>query len=453
MDWFNCRSNRCRNPLIIGIYLVLASLSLHGQASPVHDPVEQATYERILKQVRSIPIFDNHSHPGFADDDDVDAMASPPEHEPLRLRLDNPELIAASKDLFDYPYADNSAEHLKWLVKKKAELKGRYPGYQYFDRILDKLNVETMVANRVSLGSYLDPKRFRWVFFVDSFLFPFDNTELAQRNVDEGVYVPLQEKQLKKEMQQAGLTALPATFADYLAFITKVVEQNRAHGGVGIKFEIAYFRTLHFDDPPEEAAETIYRKYHAGGSPTAAEHTVFEDYVFRFLLSEAGRLNLAVQIHTAVGIGDYFSVTNGNILNLENILRDARYSNVTFVLLHGGYPFQGQAIWLAARQNVYLDSSLMELYLYPADLKTVLRHWLLLYPDKVVFGSDAFPFNEAVGAEESDWLGVETARTALAAALTEMILNHEVTEARALEMAHAYLHDNASRIYAAPLGQ
>ena len=110
-------------------------------------------------------------------------------------------------------------------------------------------------------------------------------------------------------------------------------------------------------------------------------------------------------------------MSGGNVLNLENVLRDPRYSNVNFVLLHGGYPFQNQAIWLAARENVYLDSSLMGLYLYPADLAEVLRRWLLLYPDKVVFGSDAFPFNEAIGAEESDWLAIESARKALAAAL------------------------------------
>ena len=81
----------------------------------------------------------------------------------------------------------------------------------------------------------------------------------------------------------------------------------------------------------------------------------------------------------------------------------------------------------------------------------MLRHWLLLYPDKVVFGSDAFPFNEAIGAEESDWLAIESARKALAAALSRMILNGEVTEQRALQFAHAYLHDNAARIYPAPL--
>jgi hypothetical protein len=325
------------------------------------------------------------------------------------------------------------------------------PGYQYFDRILDKLNVQTMMANRVAMPGYLDPNRFHWVFFVDSFLFPLDNSDLSARNIDEGVYVPLQEKLLKRELAQAGLSALPKKFPEYLAFVSRILEQNRAHGGVSIKFEIAYFRTLHFDDPPEAMAASIYGRYNAGGKPSATEHTIFEDFMFRYLLREAGRLHLAAQIHTAVGTGDFFSVTGGNVLNLENVLRDPRYSNVNFVLLHGGYPFPDKAIWLAARENVYLDSSLMGLYLYPADLAEVLRHWLLLYPDKVVFGSDAFPFSEAIGAEESDWLAIESARTALAAALSRMILNGEVSEQRALQFAHAYLHDNAARIYPAPL--
>jgi hypothetical protein len=431
--------------------LVAGATTLRGQASPNMAPGYQQTYDRVLQQIRQIAIFDDHGHPGFAEDTDVDAMASSPSHPPLRLQSDNPELIDASKALFDYPYTDNSPDHLKWLVAKKAELRQTYPGYQYFDRILDQLNVQTMMANRVAMAGYLDPKRFHWVFFVDSFLFPLDNSDLTARNIDLGVYVPLQEKLLKRELAQAGLSALPKTFPAYLAFVSKILEENRAHGGVSIKFEIAYFRSLHFEDPPESAAASIYNRYNAGGKPSVPDRAVFEDFMFRYLLREAGRLHLAVQIHTAVGTGDFFSVTGGNVLNLENVLRDPRYSNVNFVLLHGGYPFQDQAIWLAARENVYLDSSLMGLYLYPADLAEVLRHWLLLYPDKVVFGSDAFPFSEAIGAEESDWLAIESARRALAAALSRMILNGEVSEQRALEFAHGYLHDNAARIYPAAL--
>jgi uncharacterized protein len=295
--------------LVVGATTMPTTLT--GQASPNMAPGYQQTYDRLLQQIRQIAIFDDHGHPGFAEDTDVDAMASSPSHAPLRLQSDNPELIDASKALFEYPYTDNTPDHLKWLVAKKAELRQTYPGYQYFDRILDQLNVQTMMA---AMGDYLDPKRFHWVFFVDSFMFPLDNSELTARNIDLGVYVPLQEKVLKRELGQAGLSALPKTFPAYLAFVSKILEQNRAHGGVSIKFEIAYFRTLHFDDPPESAAASIYNRYNAGGKLSASDRAMFEDFMFRYLLREAGRLHLAVQIHTAVGTGDFLSVNGGNVL-------------------------------------------------------------------------------------------------------------------------------------------
>ena len=40
-------------------------------------------------------------------------------------------------------------------------------------------------------------------------------------------------------------------------------------------------------------------------------------------------------------------------MNLENILRDPRYADTIFVLIHGGYPLEREAIWLAAVKNVY----------------------------------------------------------------------------------------------------
>ncbi len=430
--------------------LLACSSPLRAQASPNMAPGYQQTYDRLLQQIRQIAIFDDHGHPGFAEDTNVDAMASPPGHAPLRLNLDNPELIAASKDLFDYPFSDNSPGAHQVARCEKSRVAPHLPR-------LSILRSHSRQAQRGDddgqprrHGKLPRPQAFPLGLFRRLVSLPLDNSDLTERNIDEGVYVPMQEKKLKGELAQAGLNALPGAFPAYLAFVSKILEQNRSHGGVSIKFEIAYFRTLHFDDPPQADAAKIYDRYHAGGKPSAAEHAIFEDYMFRYLLREAGRLHLAVQIHTAVGTGDFFSVTGGNVLNLENVLRDPRYSNVNFVLLHGGYPFQNQAIWLTARENVYLDSSLMGIYLYPKDLAEVLRHWLLLYPEKVVFGSDAFPFNEAIGAEESDWLAVESARTALAAALSGMILDGEVTEQQALKFAHGYLHDNAARIYPQP---
>src|SRR6201987_4351774 len=120
-------------------------------------------YNRLLPQIEKIPIFDHHAHPGFPDDTDVDAMASPPGSAPLRERDTNPELVAASKALFNYPYDDLSREHTKWLVNKKAELK-KQQGIAYFSNLLDKLNIEQGVANRAMMADYLDAKRFVLVF-------------------------------------------------------------------------------------------------------------------------------------------------------------------------------------------------------------------------------------------------------------------------------------------------
>ncbi len=419
---------------------------LNAQSTPYGSGDVPQLYETLLQYIKQIPIFDDHGHPGFPDDPDVDAMASPPGTLPLRIRADNPELIAASKALFGYPYSDFSPAHARWLVERKAQLK-REQGNRYFDHILDKLNIETAIANRVAMPGYLDRKRFLWAFFADSFLFPFDNTNIRKRNIDEQVYMPLQEKLLRRELQQAGLQTLPASLDGYLKFITKVLELDRANGGIAIKFEAAYFRSLHFGDPPQAEAAAAYERYHGGGVPAPAEYTAFQDFIFRYLVRGAGRLHLAVHIHTAVGIGDFFSLHNGNVLNLENVLRDPRYDSVTFVLLHGGLPYDRQAIWLAARKNVYIDSSLTDLYLYPSEFKNTLKYWLSIYPEKVSFGSDAFPFSDVLGAEEAYWLSVKSSREALAAALAELVSEHAFSREQALKIAHGYLHDNAAKLY------
>jgi uncharacterized protein len=419
-----------------------------AQARPFPGSDVQEIYQRLLPQIETIPAFDHHAHPGFSDDPDVDAMAAPPDASlPLRTRDDNPELIAAAKSLFGYPYADFSPEHSKWLIEKKTELKKRYPGTAYFDMILDKLNTESSVANRAMMADYLDPKRFLWVFFSDSFMWPFDNQRETARNPDQGVFIPLQEKMLHRWMQQENLSKLPAGFSGYLKFVSQTLEDNKSKGGIAQKFEVAYFRPTTFSDPTRDQAEEIYRQYVAGGVPSEKEYRTFQDFIFRYLVQEGGRLHLPVHIHTAIGTGDSFNLSQSNVMNLESVLRDPRYAATTFVLIHGGYPLEREAIWLAAMKNVYLDSSFGELAQYPSAFKDTLKMWLETFPDKVTFGTDCFPYNQVLGAEESYWLGVRSSRMALAAALAEMVSENEISEPRALELAHGYLHDNAVKLY------
>ncbi|HKF24894.1 MAG TPA: amidohydrolase family protein [Candidatus Acidoferrum sp.] len=439
---------------VLGLILLVqgSASGAPGQSSPYPAADIRNLYQELLGKINAIPLYDNHAHPGFADDADVDAMAAPPEESSvLRLRDDNPEFVTAAKSLFAYPYDDFQPEHAKWLAERKNAAK-KSGGSAYFDQILDKLNVETCLSNRAFMAPYLDSKRFHWVFFGDSFFFPFDNRDQAGSTPDMGVYIPLQEKMLARYRKQMGLETLPADLAGYEAFVRNTMAENQKRGGVAVKYEAAYFRSLYFSDPPREKAEAIYAKYRAGGVPPADDYRVFQDYIFRLMVDQAGKLKLPMHFHTAVGIGDYFSLQQGRVLNLENVLRDPRYHGTIFVLVHGGWPYEKEAALLTAVKNVYLDTSFQSELLYPSQFKDVLKQLLTLFPDKMMYGSDAFPFNEALGAEESFWLAAHTTRTALAAALAELVGEHAITRDKALELARLYLHDNASKLYGSGTG-
>src|SRR5215467_3040277 len=428
------------------VILGLASAAF-AQSSPYPTTDLHKLYEDLLAKINAIPIYDNHAHPGWADDNDVDAMAAPPdESSVLRLRDDNPEFVVAAKSLFGYPYDDFAPEHAKWLAdrKKAAEKSG---DAEYFNGVLDKLNVEICLANRAFMAPYLDPKRFHWVFFGDSFFYPFDNRDQTASTPDMGVYVPLQEKMLSRYKKQMNVDAMPADLAGYEAFVRNTMADNQKRGGVAIKYEAAYFRSLYFSDPAREKAAAIYAKYRAAGVPSAEEYRIFQDYIFRVMVDQAGQLKLPMHFHTAVGIGDYFSLRQGHVLNLENVLRDPRYKNTTFVLVHGGWTYEREAALLTAVKNVYLDTSFQSELLYPSQFKTVLKQLLTIYPDKMMFGSDAFPFNDALGAEESFWLAARTTRSALSAALAELVAEGALSEDKALELARMYLHDTAAKLY------
>jgi hypothetical protein len=406
-----------------------------------------AIYDRLLPQIEKIPIVDMHAHPGYWDDTDVDAMAvTTTDLDPLRTRTTNPEWLAAFKDLYGYPYSDFSPEHLRWLNQKDDELRKQW-GKEYLSKMLDRVGIQVSVANRVAMDYLENNPRFRFVFFVDPFMFPFNNQRLMI-NPDRAVYFPIQEKALHRYLAQAGLQGLPADLAGYEACIRRVLELDKQQNGVAIKFEAPYFRSLvNITDPPREQAEAIYNKYREGATPSSDDYLVFQDYIFRYLIAQAGALHLQVHVHSAVGSGNYYRLSEGNAMDLENILRDPRYKDTTFVMIHGGYPYDQQSIWLAALPNVYLDSSEFIILVFPEEYSHILRRWFEIFPEKIVFGSDAFPYSKEVNVPATYWLGVHTARIAAAAALAEMVSAGEVTEARAFEIARGYFHDNTGRLF------
>ena len=91
-----------------------------GQAVAFSPPDEvKRIVDRIGPRIERIPIFDNHAHPGYSDDPDLDAMSAPPGGETYRIRAENPEFVGAAKAMSGYPYADLSPEHARWLTDRK----------------------------------------------------------------------------------------------------------------------------------------------------------------------------------------------------------------------------------------------------------------------------------------------------------------------------------------------
>jgi hypothetical protein len=113
--------------VLVALLAAAGALPAWPQSRALHSGDVQGIYQRLLEKIKSIKIFDHHAHPGYGDDSDVDAQATPPQHLAFRQRETNPELVAAVKALFDYPYSDMSEEHLRWLQERSsAAEKGRH---------------------------------------------------------------------------------------------------------------------------------------------------------------------------------------------------------------------------------------------------------------------------------------------------------------------------------------
>jgi predicted TIM-barrel fold metal-dependent hydrolase len=217
---------------------------------------------------------------------------------------------------------------------------------------------------------------------------------------------------------------------------------------VAAKFEVAYLRGFNFADPSHDEAERIYAQYARSGIPDPAQYKTLQDYLFRVIAAECGRLGMVVHLHCMSGGGSYFGIAGANPLLLESVFNDSRLRGTKFVLLHGGWPFVREAGALLQKPNVYLDLSQEALTFPPRTLARWLREWLETFPEKVLYGTDGYPFNAALGWEESTWIASHNAREALGLALTGMLLDGEITPARAEEIAKLVLRGSAERLYA-----
>ncbi len=429
--------------------LAIACASISGVAQTAPDP-------DLMAEINKIQTIDNHTHvpklvaPGEKDDE-YDALPCsgyvPPSDDPAMARPDNPLFLEAWQKLYGYKYSDKSPEHVKELLETKQHV-AQEQGDHFPAWVLDQLGTEYMLANRIAMGRGLDPQRFLWVPFDDALMLPLDPTAMME-TPDRHFFYGRESMLLKRYMGDLHVAQLPPTLDQYLAqVVTPTLERQKQAGAVAIKFEAAYLRTLDFAPPRYQEARDIYSLNYKGTALTKSEYLTVQDYLFRVIAREAGRLKLAVHIHTGAGCGGYFDLAGSNPALLDSVLNDSSLRYTNFVLIHGGAgPYTKVMSFLLSKPNVYTDFSEQDWMLSPRGLSAVLRDWLEWYPEKVLFGTDLFPGTPEINWEEIGYMTSTTGRRALALALTGMMNDGEITRERAVQLAHMVLHDNAAKLY------
>jgi hypothetical protein len=412
---------------------------------------------QLLAEINKIKAIDNHSHPPKLvapgeKDDDFDALPCDPlePSDPTTItRPSNPEYIAAWKALYNYPYNDRSPEHVKELLQTKQKVM-QEQGENFPNWVLDQLGIETELANRVAMGRGLQPPRFRWVPFDDALMYPLKNSALASQSPDRRFFFQRESTLLRSYLKDVGRDLPPATLQEYVSrVVTPVLEMQKKNGAVAIKFEAAYLRSLDFGAAePMQAVQQVYAHFIKGDVPIPHDYTRLQNFLFRYIAREAGRLGMPVHIHTGGGCGTYFMLMGSNPALLESVLNDPSLRKTNFVLLHGGAgPFTKYVNYLLMKPNVYADFSQQTWLISTRRLSDSIRDLLEWYPEKAMFGTDLYPNTPEINWEEIGWQTTHSAREALAIALTGMMQDGEITREHALELAHMVLHDNAAKLY------
>jgi predicted TIM-barrel fold metal-dependent hydrolase len=408
----------------------------------------------IVSYINSIRAIDNHAHVTALDRAQdkgydqlrCDGLASSGVLPPANLRF-GPDQQAAYKMLYGFDAKTGDEAEIKKVTELETAAR-RDHGAGFYAWVMEKAGIETVLANRTAMAPEMRAPRLRWVAYEDALLFPLDNSQPKAVNPDRSVFYGYAEDLLITYLEDAGMSHIPPTLDIYVEKVVRATLQKQKNAGaVAVKFEAAYLRPLDFAPASKEEAARVYAKYATGGNATPAEYKTLQDFLFQQIAREAGRLGLAVHFHTGSGCGEFFDDAGADAMLLSPILNDPELRKTNFVLLHANPPRERNVSMLIVKPNVYTDMSVLELLWSPAELARLLRPWLQVMPEHVMFGTDAGPFGPGFEWEETTIVGAQHARRALAIVLSEMLRDGTITRDRAKEIAVLVLRGNAAQLY------
>jgi uncharacterized protein len=434
------------------IAICMSSCKRLGSDSKEIPSNQTATDSELAQYITRIKAVDNHAHPNTLEPNDTGSDALPldvlgPIELPARLRPESPDWIVALKALYGYSGTTLNEKKIKDLLTIEDKFK-KEKGEKFPEWTLDQTGIEVMLANRISMGPGISSPRFRWVSYVDALLFPLSTKAEASVTPDRKNLFPLEEHLLMKYLSDLKISRLPSSLPEYLKqVVTATLEAQKKDGCIALKFEAAYLRSLDFKKTELQPASEVYSKYVHGGEPSHEQYKLLQDFLFRYIAREAGRLGMVVHIHSLSAFGNYYVSAESDPILLESVLNDPELRNTKFVLLHGGGIFSSHTSAMLWKPNFYADISMLTRLCSPDQLAVTLRDWLSQFPEKVLFGTDACSFGPGLGWETGAWIASSSGRKALTVALSGMISSNEISLIRAKEIAIMVMRTNAGNLY------
>jgi predicted TIM-barrel fold metal-dependent hydrolase len=227
---------------------------------------------------------------------------------------------------------------------------------------------------------------------------------------------------------------------DWPTFFRRYQEQLEAaidDGAIAFKSVIAYRSGLDVEPVSEAVAR---RDFEVHRLAPEHEQKVFRDFLLCQALDVARERGVWIHIHTGVGDPDIV-YERANPARLYSLLHSQRYRTNRVVLIHGGWPWVGEAAAMAAiLPNVYLDLSEGALFGMPNVRQRIMQALEACPYGKVLYGADG-------SLPEALWIGAKRFKQALAQVFAELTDANFWSADQARRAARMILHDNAARAY------
>ena len=209
------------------------------------------------------------------------------------------------------------------------------------------------------------------------------------------------------------------------------------NGAIAIKSVIAYRTGL--DVQPVSEAEAR-RNFETSRGDVESSQKPFRDFLLCHTMDVARERGLWIHIHAAVGDPDIV-YARANPALLYPLLHSERFRANQVVLIHGGWPWVGEAAAMVAiLPNVYLDVSEGAIYGMPNVRQRIFEALEACPYTKILYGADG-------SVPEALWIVAKRYKAVLGRVLEELVAEGFCARREAYQVARCILSDNAVRLY------